>query len=332
MKKILFVIAALLLAALSTYTWFNSPPPLMHDEAFLVKPGESLHSVGVHLKEQNLIRSVPFFKAASYITMQRHIRTGKYKIYKDMTTMEIFRKLASGEIITRKVTIPEGFNLYQIAERLDENDITGEGKFLYAAFDGSFLQSIGIRSLSAEGYLFPDTYVFPEDCDARDVIIMMHKRMQSVLKELGARGDGGMSVHEILTLASLVEEEAQVPSERPYIASVFHNRLARDWRMDCDPTVRYAVKKFTGSITLRDLETDSPYNTYKVKGLPPTPITSPGRDAIKATVKPMKTSYLFFVARNDGSHYFSKTLREHNKAVLYYQRGEKVDFRDNQKL
>ncbi len=305
---------------------------MMQKEMFRVEAGSSVQGAASKLKKMNLIRSVSFFKALSYLHLQRHIKSGSYIIHRGMTSREIFRRLASGKIITSRVTIPEGFNLYQIGERLDEEKICSEKGFLHYSFDRSFLRSIGIDSFSAEGYIFPDTYVFPRGSDPRDVILVMHKKMKSVLQEVKGAVDLPLKMkkNRLLILASLIEKEAKITAERRRISSVFHNRLERGWRMDCDPTVRYAVKKFTGSITLSDLKSDSPYNTYRYRGLPPTPICSPGKGAIMAAAMPEKTDYFFFVARNDGSHYFSKTLRRHNRAVRYYQRGKKNGFRDDQ--
>ncbi len=331
-KRITLLLIISVSISIGFFLFFNAPPGIMQSEDFIVKPGTSINRAARNLKQMNMVRSEKFFRALSYILMSRHIRSGKYHIHRGMTSMEIFSRLSSGKIITRKVTIPEGFNLYQIAERLDEGKICSGGKFLHHAFNRSFLSGIGIGATSAEGYLFPDTYVFPEAADSRDIIMAMFKKMKRVLGEVRAETGLPSKIkrHELLILSSLVEKEAKVTSERKTIAAVFHNRLERNWRMDCDPTVRYAVKKFTGSITYRDLASDSPYNTYRHRGLPPTPICSPGRASILAALKPEKSDYLFFVARNDGSHYFSKTLRRHNRAVKHYQRGEKVNFRDDQ--
>ncbi len=319
MKKILGVVLILILAGLSLFLYLNSAPPLMREQAFTVSYGDSMRRIAVNLRKSNLVRNSDFFVYSSYILNRRHVRAGTYKIFAGMNSFEILRKLTRGDILSRKVTVPEGFNIYQIADRLEANSICGSGAFLDYASDETFLQSLGIESITAEGYLFPDTYIFPEGSDPRDIIGVMYKKMKSVLGDRPAYGPG-MSVHEILTMASLVEKEAKAYNEREFISSVFHNRLRKGMKLDCDPTVRYAVKKFTGPITVSDLKSDSPYNTYRRGGLPPTPICSPGRESIMAAMYPMKSEYLFFVAKNDGSHHFSKTLKEHNEAVRKYQR------------
>jgi UPF0755 protein len=319
MKKLIAAFIAALLAGTSLAWFVNSPPPQMRERTFTVQYGESTRAIARKLREGDLIRSRMFFIAASYLLGKRYIRTGRYRIFSGTGTFGILTKLTRGDIISRKVTVPEGFNLFQIAARLEAASVCGADAFTGYATDRAFLGQLGIESQSAEGYLFPDTYVFPEGSDARDVIAAMHKRMKSVVGERPAYGPG-MSLHEMLTMASLVEKEARVYAEREFISSVFHNRLRRGMKLDCDPTVRYAVKKFTGPITVSDLKNDSPYNTYLRRGLPPTPICAPGRDSILAAMYPKKTDLLYFVARNDGSHQFSKTLREHNEAVQKYQR------------
>lgn len=318
MKKFLIVILPALLAAAALY-YFNAPPPGMTEQTFTVTYGETTRIIALNLHKNNLIRSRSFFVYSSRLFWRRYVRAGRYQIFSDMSSIDILMKLTRGDVLSRKITIPEGFNQFQIADRLEANEICAAGEFLGYASDMGYLKTLGIDSPSAEGYLFPDTYVFPESSDPRNIIAAMHRKMKAVLGKRPAYGPG-MSAHEILTLASLVEKEARVYDEREFISSVFHNRLRRKMRLDCDPTVRYAVKKFTGPITVSDLKSDSPYNTYRRTGLPPAPICSPGRESILAAMYPKKTDYLYFVSKNDGSHKFSRTLREHNEAVMLYQR------------
>jgi UPF0755 protein len=253
------------------------------------------------------------------------IKQGKYRIAAGASSHEILLKLVRGDIMKARITIPEGFNIYQIAERLEKHNVAKKDDIIHFSSNAPFLRSIGIIAPSAEGYLFPDTYIFPEESDPRAVLKSMHERLNLVLgqMELSPMNALGLDKHRLLTLASLVEKEAKVDSERPYVAAVFHNRLKRGMKLDCDPTVRYAVKRFTGPIYLTDLRSVSPYNTYVHHGLPPTPISSSGKAAITAALNPAASDYLYFVARNDGSHFFSRNLREHNRAVLKYQRGQK---------
>ena len=319
MKKIIIIIILLASIVSGPLCYFNVPPPAMRDRIFTVRYGETIRAIARNLERSECVKSENFFVYASYALRRRSVRAGRYRIFVGMTSIEILMKLSRGEILTRRITVPEGFNLYQIADRLAANEITDAGPFLNFARDAAFLESLNINAPSAEGYLFPDTYVFAEGSDARDIITAMRRKTGRVIGD-APHSDAGMSVHEILTLASLIEKEARIPSERDLISSVFHNRLRRYMKLDCDPTVRYAVKKFSGPIYVSDLNADSPYNTYRRGGLPPTPICSPGRESIMAALHPKKSDYLYFVAKNDGSHYFSKTLKEHNGAVRLFQR------------
>ena len=319
---LLFITTATVIALI---LYFNAPPLLMRDDFFLVENGETLSSVARRLRENNLIRDERFFCLASKLLGITGVQKGKYRITETMTSIDILRRMGNGEILKHRITFPEGFNLFQMAERLQENNICDSGQFLYVAFDREFIRSLNIDATSAEGYLFPCTYVFPEDDEPKHVITVMFEKTAEIIHELSPL-PGNATIHSLLTLSSLIEKEAKLPEERPLISAVFHNRLEKNMRMECDPTVRYAVKKFTGRITYADLASDSSYNTYRYKGLPPGPICAPGLDSIRAALAPVKTDYLFFVARNDGSHYFSRTIRDHSRAVDYYQKGIRNGF------
>lgn len=313
---------------------FNAPPLSMPDARFVIREGESAGSVASRLKRQNLITSERYFSLMARAAGRLGIKKGRYRIERGQTAPVILLKFVRGDVLTRTITVPEGWNLYAIAERLGARGVTNPGEFLYHTANREYLESVGIYAASAEGYLFPDTYVFPEESDSRDVIAAMHRRLRAVLSgiDMEPMKKLNLNLHELLTLASLVEKEAKIPSERAYISAVFHNRLRAGMRLDCDPTVRYAVRKFSGPISVRDLAFQSPYNTYQHRGLPPTPICSPGRESILASLNPADTGFLYFVSRNDGSHYFSRDLRTHNRAVEFYQRGGRNGFKDTQRL
>ncbi|MBN2402917.1 MAG: endolytic transglycosylase MltG [Spirochaetes bacterium] len=334
LKKIILFTAGLLLIVSGLGLFLNSPPADMHDDSFLVEKGDSLSRTAVRLKNKNLINSSRFFVYLALIEGRSNVITGKYKIYSGMSSRDIIKKLSKGDIIRRKVTIPESFNLYETAQKLEENKITEADEFLEYSFDTLFLMSIGINRDSAEGLLFPDTYTFAENQDARDIIIIMYNHLKKVLNsiDLSNLNKYSLNAYELLKLASLIEKEAKVQSERKYISAVFHNRLSKRMKLDCDPGVRYGIKKFRNRLSYSDLKYDTLYNSYLHSGLPPTPICSPGKNSILAALNPAKSAYLFFVARNDGSHYFSKTLREHNRAVDFYQKGINNGFIDRQKL
>ena len=332
--KNILLAAGIILIVAGLLMYLNTPPSGMQDRAFLVAKGESLSHVASRLKQENLIKHEKFFVYLALTEGKSAIQAGKYKIYGGMSSRDIIRKLSAGDILRRKVTIPEGFNLYEIAQRLEDNNIADADEFLEYSFDSIFLKSIGINYESAEGLLFPDTYTFAEGQDARDIIIIMHNNLKKIIASVNWQNldKYRLNRYELIKLASLIEKEARVQHERKHISAVFHNRLKKRMKLDCDPTVRYAVKKFKAGLTYSDLKYDSPYNTYLYSGLPPTPICSPGKQSILAALNPVKSGYLFFVARNDGSHYFSKTLREHNKAVDFYQKGINNGFIDRQNL
>lgn len=332
--RIASLLIGVLLLLTGFFIYFNSPPYMMQDEKILIKEGDTLKSVAARLKGLNLIRSYRFTTLYGRLTTQTNIKPGKYLIYRGLRATEIIRKIVRGDYLRKRVTIPEGYNIYQIAERLSSNDITDYKEFILFSSDQGFLRSIGINEISAEGYLFPDTYTLAEASDARDIITIMFRRLRKITNtiDITTMKRFSLNFHQLLTLASMIEKEARKPDERIYISAVFHNRLKRGMKFDCDPTIRYAVKKFKGAITLSDLEFDSPYNTYIRRGFPPTPICSPGLDSIKAALHPAGVTFLYFVSRNDGSHYFSSNLRDHNRAVEYYQKGKKNGFVDRQKL
>lgn len=349
LKKTALFIAVILLLFAGSAVILNSPPAGMEDEIIIIKQGDYLKGVASRLQEKNLIKNITFFVYLALIQNKSTVLAGKYKIYKGSSSNEIIRRLSTGDILRKKVLIPEGFNIFEIAELLEDENITDGREFLKYARNREFINSLGINSVginsagiysegidyaSIEGFLFPDTYIFAENQDARDVLTVMHKHFRNVMNELDFSNlkKLNLNAYDLINIASLVEKEARIPSERRYISAVFHNRLKRNMTLGCDPTVRYAVKNFKGRISYSDLKYDSPYNTYLHGGLPPTPICSPGKESILAALNPVTTGFLYFVARNDGSHYFSKTLREHNKAVDFYQKGINNGFIDDQKL
>jgi len=218
------------------------------------------------------------------------------------------------------VTIPEGYRIIEIGDILVKNGLADKEKFLEQTKNTKLLKEISTGSL--EGYLFPETYHFGKFTDEKTIV----KKMVDTFKErtlkqefLNRAKEMGFSFHEIITLASLIEKETGKDSERKQISSVFHNRLKKNMLLQTDPTVIYAIENFDGNIKKRHLKIDSPYNTYRYKGLPPGPISSPGLKSIVAALYPANTSNLYFVSRRDGSHQFSSTLNQHNEAVQKYQ-------------
>lgn len=252
------------------------------------------------------------------------IQAGTYRFSDAMTPIQILRMLESGDVYELRFSLPEGYSVYQIAEMLHSRGIFNKQSFLRHCFNPDLLVELGIEARSVEGYLCPSTYTIRPGTDEVDLIREMVSRFETEYSDtFAARAQEiGLSKYEVLTLASMIEKEAVVPEERPVIASVFFNRLKRKMPLQSDPTSIYGIRAFAGRITKRDILRDTPYNTYRIKGLPPGPIGNPGSDAIKAVLHPSRTPYLYFVAKMDGTHHFSVTLEEHNQAVQKYLKSQ----------
>jgi len=293
-------------------------------QVFFVRPGTSLTRVAGELQERQLVTSKRLFLLwARAMGYGRHIKAGEYQLSPAMSSIQILHVLHKGIGMTHPVTIPEGFTIQQIAETLAEKGLADKEEFLSLARDPHIAGRYGISAANLEGYLFPDTYHFSRGLTAADIIDVMVRRLLEVLAPQRARmEERGMSQEEVVTLASIVEKETGLARERPLIASVFLNRLSRNMRLESDPTVIYGVEGFDGNLTRGHLTEPTPYNTYVIKGLPPGPIASPGREAILAVLYPAETKYLYFVSKNDDSHHFSTTFEEHNQAVATYQKGK----------
>ena len=275
------------------------------------------------MKGEQLIRSRwAFLWLGKTRDIDRKIRPGEYELDASLSSQEILAKLLSGRVVLHPVTIPEGYNLTQIADVLSTQQVTDAKEFTKLVRDRAFIATLGIEADSLEGYLFPETYSFPRGTKAREVIKAMvdglHRVWSVEMQEQAARMK--LSLHQVLTLASVIEKETGSKEERELIAAVFHNRLRKKIPLQSDPTVIYGLPAFDGNIHKRDLSILSPYNTYRVQGLPPGPIASPGAHSLRAALFPAQASYLYFVSRNDGTHQFSSTLTEHNQAVEKYQK------------
>lgn len=270
------------------------------------------------LLENNLIRDKNLFLLMGKIYgIDRKTRAGYYVFWGNMSPWQVFKKLASGKIIENEIMIVEGDSIFEIGPKLEANNIMPVETFNAFATDQSFLASLKIDAPSIEGYLFPQTYQFPKGASPESVLrLMVNKLREEFNEELRKRAEElGMSENEVLTLASIIEKEAVVDSERPLISAVFHNRLKKGMRLQADPTAIYGVRSSRYGVTRNDLRNRTDYNTYIIRGLPPGPIASPGIKSIKAALYPADVLYLFFVSRRDGTHYFSRTYSEHNAAI-----------------
>ncbi len=290
-----------------------------------IPAGASLAEIGHLLATAGLIRRSSDFVVVMRVRgWGRSLHEGDYQLSPAMGLLEIGDALVQGRVVEYNVTIPEGFTVAEIAETLERDALVDRQQFMSLAEDGGaefqydFLR--GRPVLSLEGYLYPDTYRIPRHLPARKAIrIFLDRFAQVVVARWNAQLEPKSTLHEVITIASLVEREAKVPGEQPLIAGVLYNRLRRGWRLEVDATVLYALGRHKTTVTYEDLKIDSPYNTYRYAGLPPGPIASPGLAAIEAALAPAQTDYLFYVARPDGTHEFSKTFAEHLAAVRRYR-------------
>lgn len=284
--------------------------------------GTGFFQIVERLDKAGLITNRPFFYILAVAKgAARQIRAGEYELSFAMSPTEIIDKLVQGEIKSYMVTIPEDLTLREIADRLAAENLVDRKVFLSLLRDRAFLSSLGIKADSAEGYLFPETYRLDRSMTERDIIRIMVKQFwKELTPEMTRRAaDMGLSVHQWVTLASLIGSETGYKEEKPLISAVFHNRLKRGMRLQCDPTVTYNLEHFDGVIRRVHLLKEHPYNTYRIQGLPPGPIGNPGRDSLRAALYPAAVDYLYFVAAGDGSHNFSRNLTDHRRAVAKYQ-------------
>jgi len=277
--------------------------------------------VAAVLADTGVIRYRWQFLLARLFRPRDTIQAGEYKFERPASVWEVFERLAAGDVFYHELIVPEGYNLFDIAASLERIGVFPAEEFLRAARDPSPIRDLAPEARTLEGYLFPDTYRVTRHTSADQLVLRMTDRFRKAWSELAA----GAPVHETVTLASLIEKEAALAAERPLIASVFHNRLRIQMKLDCDPTAIYAALlegRYRGVVYKSDLESTHRYNTYQHAGLPPGPIASPGLDSLRAAIQPANTSYLYFVARPDssGGHVFSFTLDQHQRAVLKYRR------------
>lgn len=318
-------VAALALVGWDFYRYLRAPGPTRGDQVIRIQipPGATLRQVIDLLAAHGVISQPDKFRyLVEWKGVSTRIQAGEFEFAPGLRPEEVLALLVAGRPVLYSITIPEGYNLVQIAKVLDQTGIWSGEKFLALAQDPAFAASLGIPYSSLEGYLFPETYKFPRSAAETEIIRTMVRRME---KEFTPEAEEtmrrmGFSRHEVLTLASIVEKETARPEERPLIAAVFLNRLRRGMRLDSDPTVIYGLPHFDGNLTRQDLATPTPYNTYRLPGLPPGPIASPGHEAIQAVLHPAGTDYLYFVSRGDGSHEFSRNYRDHRRAVDRFQR------------
>ncbi|MBW1948313.1 MAG: endolytic transglycosylase MltG [Deltaproteobacteria bacterium] len=326
-RMILGAVGLLLFCCLSLaagFALFLKMPasPAGVERVFVVPSGATLKDVALGLEKEGMVRSGRLFHLWARLSgAQRRIKSGEYLLHPGLSPVQVLDRLTRGSILTHAVTVPEGYTARQISRLLGQKGITDSRAFLALALDPETPRKYGFSAPSMEGFLYPDTYQLGRGLSASAVMNAMVGRFREVMGPFrDAVAASGMSLEQVVTLASIVEKETGKKEERPIIASVFLNRLRRGMRLESDPTVIYGLEHFNGNLTRKDLARPGPYNTYRIRGLPPGPIANPGRQAIRAVLFPAKTPYLYFVSRNDGTHHFSETLKEHNRAVRKYQK------------
>jgi UPF0755 protein len=304
----------------STKIGAGSPPVKL-----VVAPGASADTVARQLHGLGLVRHPLVFRLlARRRGVSGQLKAGEYALSGPLSVEGILHAVARGDVVRRDLTVPEGRNLDEIAALVMAEGLDLEA-FLEEARDPLPMRDLDPLATSLEGYLFPDTYDVPQSPEAPRVLVrrMLERFRDVIAPQLGRIRQRGLTVRQVVTLASIVELETAHAGERPRIAAVFWNRLNKRMPLQTDPSVIYALKlagRWDGNIRKRDLEIDSPYNTYRRAGLPPGPLGSPGKEAILAVLDPAPTRELYFVSRNDGTHEFSETLAAHNRAVNRFQR------------
>jgi UPF0755 protein len=327
-KNILFILFVPLTLCVGfswgLWNYLDTPPCKDEDIRYVeISSGTHFSQIADILERDGIISGVRRFRLLARLKgVEKEIKAGDYTFHTAMKPTEVLDKLVRGEYRTHRVTIPEGFNMFQIADLLEKEGLVEKEKFLKCASDPVLVHSLNIKGNSLEGYLFPDTYLLRQGMGEEGILHKMVARFHEMFKEQYKKRaqELNMNREEVVTLASIVEKETSAPSERHLIAAVFRNRLKRGMLLQSDPTVIYGLKDFDGNLTKEHLKTKNPYNTYMVRGLPPQPIANPGEESIKAVLYPSSKNYLYFVSKNDGTHHFSTTLKEHNRAVDRYQR------------
>lgn len=319
-KNITFVVLAILILAGSALLyrfWLEAGPLLNPSRQVQVRAGEGLRAIALELQAQRVVRSALAFEIFARASgLGRHLQVGEYRFAGGETVAQVLGHLARGEAVYITITVPEGATVHQIAERLDEAGLVCDWRFEQAARNSPLIRALGLTPLGAEGYLFPATYRFAPGATVERILATMLARFYAVLTpQIEARiTELGLTTKQLITLASMVEKEAKVPAERPLIAGVFYNRLRLHMPLQSDPTAEYGNPGVPEQ-AVTAVHTPSAYNTYTIAGLPPGPIANPGMASIEAALYPTPSDYLYFVARKDGTHIFSRSLKQHDRAI-----------------
>ena len=326
---LLATIFILFLASWFTFKFLNTPKSPTKKILYEIERGEGAKSLAEHFKEKGIIQNkIVFLYGHSLFYSQKTIKAGEYVFDLPLSIQKILHIITDGKILLHAATIPEGLTRMEIADHLESLGFSERQAFMKASEDTSAISAMDPDARDLEGYLFPETYFFPKGVTTEKIVSSMTAQFKDTFSEEWTRrtDEIGLTIREIIILASLIEKETSLPDERPLVSAVFHNRLKKRMKLDCDPTIIYALKQdgqFKDRLRTKDLRFDSPYNTYLYGGLPPSPIANPGKDSIAAALYPADKDFLFFVSKNDGSHHFSLSFREHQNAVNTFQRNKR---------
>jgi UPF0755 protein len=330
-KKFALFVLVVLIAAAGAGVWFYrgvDRPFKGYDaaEQFVEIPqGAGSMAIAKRLADAGVVRDVNSFRLALWLTGSgRRLQAGEYRFDQLMSARQVAEKIARGDVYVRPITFPEGLTVKQMAALYESKGFGSAQEFVAAARNGALVSAVDPAAKDLEGYLFPDTYKLPRHATAEQLVArMVAGFMKALTPELIDKAEArGLSIRQLVTMASIVEKETGTPAERSQVAAVYANRLKIGMGLQCDPTVIYALERagrYDGNLTREDLQFDSPYNTYRYAGLPPGPIASPGRASLEAAASPAAVPYVYFVSKNDGSHAFATTLDEHNRNVQQYQ-------------
>jgi UPF0755 protein len=337
LRRFFLVVLIFVIAAGAWLAWALYLPVQPRETQFvLLRPGWSSRHIASELQSAGVVRSARAFLLLHY-ALGRTLKAGEYKFDQAANARQVHDRLARGDIYVHTVTIPEGYNLYDIAITVQQAGLGSAQDFIKAAADDVvFIRDLDPQAATLEGYLFPDTYGFTRTQTMHDMIGIMVHRFRREAEQLGlicpvspdapqsgAGAAGCPDLHAVVTMASIVEKETAAPEERPMVASVYYNRLRRGIALAADPTVIYAALvsgRYNGAIHQSDLQFDSPYNTYRHAGMPPGPIANPGRASLQAALHPANTDFVYFVSDANGHHRFARSLDEHNHNVAAYRR------------
>jgi peptidoglycan lytic transglycosylase G len=334
-RKLLWLILIALLAAGSWFAWAVLTPAEPSGQTFvMLRPGYSTRRIASELQSAGVIRSKEAFILWHYFRRRRSLKAGEYLFDKPASIIDIQKRLRRGDVYFHAVVVPEGYTMFDIARAVEGAGLGSAEDFLKVAqSDTALIADLDPAAKSLEGYLFPETYEFSRLMTMRDMAAAMVKQFRQVAAQAGllpspalGRSEGvapSRPLHELVTMASIVEKETSVAAERPEVASVYYNRLNKRIALDADPSIIYAellAGTYQGALHHTDMSFSSPYNTYRNAGLPPGAICNPGRSSLEAAMRPAQTDYYYFVADAQGHHRFARSIEEHNKNVIAYRK------------